>query len=313
MDKKQIDKVLSNQANAADAKEVAHWFGTPEGQLDLSARIDTDWEAMTRTHTRTHTDAPVRGHKGKWGRRIARVAAAIVLLLAGGAVGQVIVYSLQPEAEMREVYTQRGEQLQVMLPDGTKVHLNSGSRLTFPSRFGAKQRAITLIGEAYFEVTKDKHHPFVVELQESSVQVLGTRFNVSAYADEMVRVALDEGKVRFCSDRQEVTMKPGELLCYSRDDGRLVVLRSQDTHLASAWKAHRIEVHDMPLKELTNLLARRYDVTFAVQDEACYENLFSLSMSDDDLRAVINNMVYMSPIKAQYDTANRIVTISKRN
>ena len=309
MDKKLIDKVLLNQGDPTESRKVARWFGSPEGQLDLSSRIDAEWEALNNNQ---QTSAPSHSKKSHWRRALMYAAAVVLLLLMGSVVGQLINTAVQPDVEMREVCVQRGEQLQVMLPDGTKVYLNSGSRIAFPSRFDEKQRTITLAGEAYFDVTKDKHHPFIVEMSESSIEVLGTRFNVSAYTDETVRVALDEGKVRFHSPQQDVTMRPGEVLCYNRSNGRLTVQNNQDTRMASAWTSHRLEVQDMPMRDLINILSRRYDVTFAVQDEACYENSFSLSMSDSDLRSIIRNMVYMSPIRAQYDPENRVVTISNR-
>lgn len=309
MDKKTINNVLNNQATAPEAREVARWFATPKGQLDAASRMDADWDQLVRgaqaRAQRSNKEHSLRKH-------INRVAAVLLLLFIGGATFQLVQLRHQPAVEMRNVCAERGRQMQVMLQDGTMIYLNSGSHILFPSRFTEANRTISLVGEAYFEVAKDPDHPFIVELNGVSIEVLGTSFNVYAFPDEPLRVSLDEGAVLFHSANQDVRMPPGETLSYNPQNEQITLTRKTDTNLASAWKAHRIEVTDMPMRELTNMLSRRYDVHFAISDEECYENTYSLSMSDTDLRSIIHNMVYVSPIRAQYDAENRVVTISKR-
>lgn len=318
MEKKIIDKVLDNQGTQEEARKVAQWFGTPEGQLDAASRMDAEWEALVSERDAreqsAHADDTHVINKGHniW-RYINRVAAVILLILIGGAAFQMVKHYNQPAVEMREVVAQNGEQIKVMLQDGSCVHLNSGSRVSFPAVFKGATRTISLVGEAYFEVSKDARHPFIVDLSDASVEVLGTSFNVSAYDNELLRVSLDEGSVMFHGARQQVKMRPGETLTYNRDDEVAILSRRHDTQLASAWKNHRIEVNEMPMTDLINLLSRRYDVTFVVEDESCYENIYSLSMSDNDLHNVINNMAYVSPVRVNYDAENKVVTIQKKN
>lgn len=105
----------------------------------------------------------------------------------------------------------RGGEFTMTLADGTRVWLNSESELHFPLQFGGEQRIVQLTGEAYFEVAKDAAHPFVVEVCDSKIQVLGTGFNVRSYSEEgQIVTTLVEGAVCFESIEDRVILKPGE-------------------------------------------------------------------------------------------------------
>jgi len=137
---------------------------------------------------------------------------------------------------MTSVATPRGGQYQITLPDGTKVWLNAASNLSFPSTFqGLGNRKVELSGEAYFEVAKDKKHPFIVLTEKQEVEVLGTHFNINSYADETsTKTTLLEGSVRVSlgsrhlDDRRDLLNSTGKglnskdkrSLPYGRDDGK---------------------------------------------------------------------------------------------
>jgi len=106
--------------------------------------------------------------------------------------------TVQNNNRLQKLITPKGGQYQVILPDGSKVWLNSASTLSFPQQFTAsRNRKVLLAGEAYFEIAKDKNHPFIVESGNQKIQVLGTHFNVNAYADEKnIKTTLLEGSVK---------------------------------------------------------------------------------------------------------------------
>ncbi|HEU4633185.1 MAG TPA: FecR family protein, partial [Flavisolibacter sp.] len=112
------------------------------------------------------------------------------------------------------ISTPRGGQYQVILPDGTNVWLNAASSLRFPTAFSGTERKVELDGEGYFEVAKNAKMPFIVQLAEASIQVLGTHFNVMAYNDEAdIKTTLLEGSVKINAEAgtdQEKLLKPGE-------------------------------------------------------------------------------------------------------
>ena len=119
--------------------------------------------------------------------------------------------SLSVELQYNILRVPRGGEYSVVLGDGTLVCLNSESELRYPVRFDGEERQVFLRGEGYFEVTKDPDHPFVVEVENARIEVLGTTFNVCSYEEEeRVVTTLVEGMVRLSSENQSVVLIPNE-------------------------------------------------------------------------------------------------------
>ncbi|MDP4201230.1 MAG: DUF4974 domain-containing protein [Bacteroidota bacterium] len=167
----------------------------------------------------------------------------------------------------------RGSVKQSILPDGTKVWLNSGSSLAYKgSSFNNKIRKVTLTGEAYFEVTKNPSRPFVVRGNEVSVKVLGTKFDVRSYReDTKVNVTLMEGSVRL-TDSQEVpsdlcTLKPDQQASLNKQSGKLVV-KQVDASKANEWMRGNLLFDDEELDQIAHCIEREYNVTVKFKDDA---------------------------------------------
>ena len=154
------------------------------------------------------------------------------------------------EVAFNTMSTPRGGQYQLSLPDGSKVWLNSESSITYPVVFAAQERKVKITGEAYFEVAKDKTKPFRVETGDMEVEVLGTHFNVKAYADEgPTKTSLLEGSVKI--DKQ--ILKPGQAFM----NGRIVPTNvDQDV----AWKNGIFNFNNQNLSQVMKELARWYDL-----------------------------------------------------
>lgn len=156
--------------------------------------------------------------------------------------------------------TPNGGHYKVVLADGTKVWLNAASQLKYPADFkNLKERKIELMGEAYFEVTKDPAHPFIVQTDDQQIRVLGTHFNVNAYHDDGgSKTTLLEGSIRAVGKYAEVMIKPGQQVI-SSTTGQLNV-NDADTELAVAWKNDQFMFESEPVRPLMKKLARWYDV-----------------------------------------------------
>lgn len=167
------------------------------------------------------------------------------------------------DQELLTVSTPRGGTYQVTLPDGTKVWLNAASSVKFSSSIGTakdKYRKIELVGEAYFEVAKDKSHPFIVDSKGQQVTVLGTHFNISSYDDDhVVKTTLLEGSVKI----NEAILKPGEQSVLT---GKQLKIVSADLETAMAWKNGDFIFKGEDFKTTMRKIARWYDVE--VQYEA---------------------------------------------
>jgi len=158
--------------------------------------------------------------------------------------------------QFNTVETPRGGQYELILLDGTKVWLNASSKLVYPVSFsGTGARRVELTGEAYFEVAKDKTHPFKVISAGQEVEVLGTHFDINSYADEpVVRTTLLEGSVRVNGN---TVLKPGEQSVLS--DGKLNV-RSVNTDHVTDWKNGEFVFDNESLPSILRKVSRWYNV-----------------------------------------------------
>ncbi|MBF9252688.1 DUF4974 domain-containing protein [Pontibacter sp. 172403-2] len=194
------------------------------------------------------------------------------------AGGQLTYTKAEPSAsegvaESRTYYntiqTPNGGQYQVILPDGSKVWLNAGSSLRYPTRFNGKERKVALTGEAYFEVVKNKNMPFLVTSREQVVEVLGTHFNINSYADEaFMKTTLLEGSVKVWlqgTSRPEL-LEPGQQAVI-RYGGNAIAVQPVDVEEAVAWKNGYFMFVDEDLKSIMRRLARWYDVDVVYQGD----------------------------------------------
>ncbi len=172
------------------------------------------------------------------------------------------------------IVPERGEYFAV-LNDGTKVWMNSGSELVFPTRFRGDRREVKLKGEAYFEVVSNKQKPFYVQTEEATVMVLGTAFNVLAYREDgRVEVALLRGKVSFDVKEEEFLLEPGEIATWEQKTGNTTV-REGNVQAIVDWTSGRFNFEDISLVELAAKLERWYGVKFVFGDEASKALRFS--------------------------------------
>ena len=175
----------------------------------------------------------------------------------------------------------RGGEFTMTLADGTRVWLNSESELHFPLQFGGKQRKVQLTGEAYFEVAKDAAHPFVVEVCDSKIQVLGTGFNVRSYSEEgQIVTTLVEGTVCFESIEDRVILKPGEQSILDKE-GRLQK-RAVEVYPFVAWKEGRFIFRKQRLEDIMVMVSRWYNVEVYFEDDESKEITFSGGMMRND-------------------------------
>lgn len=165
-----------------------------------------------------------------------------------------------------ELIIPKGGEYQVMLADGTKVWLNSASRLIYPQSFMGKERRVVLSGEAFFDVAHDAERPFIVETSRMNVKVLGTRFNVNDYDDnEEVSTTLVNGSVEIVSGGQEVfRLVPGEQ-AYGKENN--LEKREVNVRLYTSWIDGKFLFNNTELEEIAKQISRWYDVEIFFSSE----------------------------------------------
>jgi len=189
--------------------------------------------------------------------RIVSSAAAILILgiMSWGT------YVYMSPADILTVSTLAETKL-VELPDGSRVTLNRYSTLSYPEKFKTGNREITLTGGAYFAVSKDADHPFIVQTGAVDVRVLGTEFNVEAYPrDELIKTTLFEGSVAFeAKEGENLILVPGESAVY--DKVAKSVAKAQNSQSADeiAWQDGALIFSELPLKEVIRQLSNRFNV-----------------------------------------------------
>ena len=161
------------------------------------------------------------------------------------------------ELAYNTISTPRGGQYQIMLPDGSKVWLNAQSSLKFPTHFSGAQRAVMLTGEGYFEVAKDKAHPFKVGVNNMEIEVLGTHFNIMGYQDEGVTATtLLEGSVKVIKGNVQQMIVPGQQAMVKQD----IKVKNVNVNEAVEWKNGNFNFAHEKLESIMRKIARWYDV-----------------------------------------------------
>lgn len=214
--------------------------------------------------------------------------------------GDELVYQLNGEIRgtddtqlYNELAIPKGKQFKLILPDGTKVWLNTASTLRYPVRFAKHERRVILTGEAYFDVTADKSKPFFVQCKESEISVTGTQFNVSAYADESeVKTTLVEGRVAVSYRDQRIQLQPGDQVISNKSDTPMKKVRT-DLDLATAWK-DGFFVFDQPLEEVTRMLARWYDLQIGMDGDLPQKRVAGRFSRKRDFREILNYLSQLS-------------------
>ncbi len=231
--------------------------------------------------------------------------------------GEVLDYSRRKKEKgfkslaLNQLKVPYGRVFQIILPDGTKVHLNSGSILQYPDNFieGGK-RVVSLVGEALFDVSKDKKHPFIVKTKHVDVRVLGTKFNVMAYPeDEIVSTVLVEGLVQLQSKKKLNTkLYPGERAIISKLEEHETKVDKVDTSIHTAWVNGDIVFQHMVFANILKKLERHYNVSITNNNNKLAKEKFTASFDTESIDQVLNS--FSKNYKFEFVTEGKNITIN---
>ena len=194
-----------------------------------------------------------------------------------------------PDNSITTISCAYGDKTSITLPDSSRVWLNSGSKLTFSSDFKHGPRKVSLEGEAFFAVMKDKRHPFRVKTADVNIEVLGTSFNVKAYPDErLVSTTLVEGSIKISSLYQNTGIKPNQRVVFSKENKEMVIEELSDTAMDTEWKDGRLVFRNESLEELAPKLRRWFDVDIVFADEQVKKRKFTGVLKRESILEVIS-------------------------
>jgi len=190
------------------------------------------------------------------------IAAATVL-----AIGFLLLNSKQPAPQNIVFNAPYGQPTLITLPDSSKIELQPGSRIAYPSSFTGKIRSVTLLsGEVFFAVKHDASKPFIVKSAGGEIKVLGTRFNVrNLKSAALMEVTLTQGKISFQAKNSPLTMLlPGERILFNKTLQRTTEVARIDTNAIMAWKSGLIKFSNTPMPQVLETLENRYGLRFKV-------------------------------------------------
>ena len=245
-------------------------------QKDLNIHV---MPRAAKERTRRQIDEKIKKDIRRiWFKRASTIAASILIPVL--IISTVYFYKEMDHYKQipNIVSVNKGQRAGITLPDGTIVHLNSESKLTYTPDFNGKLREVVLEGEAFFEVTPNKEKPFIVKTSVFDVEVLGTSFNVSVYNDEnIVETALMEGKVKLTMQgcpSKPVYLTPSQKFIYSRSDRQgTISIMEGDTELA--WKQGILAFSAEPLEEVFRKIELWYGVTMHYDKESLVNDNFT--------------------------------------
>lgn len=200
-----------------------------------------------------------------------------------------------------EIKIPYGKTFEVTLSDGTKVFMNAGSSLKYPVQFiKGGNREVVLEGEAFFDVTKDKKHPFIVKTRGVDVKVLGTKFNVSSYKEDAdINTVLVEGSVSLCNTgmpNSDMMLVPGEKGTWNSQKTAITV-KKVDTRIYTEWLTGEIVFRKTAFKDIIIKLERSYNVTISINKIELLEKEFNASFNKN-IESIEDVLTAMSKIQS---------------
>ena len=284
-----IAKYLGGQASEDDTRKLLEWIEEDEQNRELFFQIKAAWDNLgalkiyfnpdkewKKLHRRINKIRRLN-YQGFW-IRFSQIAAVFIIAFAVGWFVKTQLTKERGESWLR-VTVPTGQVTQLTLSDSSIVWLNSESTLRYPSDF-SEQRNVLLSGEAYFDVKEDKEHPFTVKTDYMNVQVMGTRFNVKAYRDDVeFQATILDGQVSLrdgISNKARSILYKGDQASFNRSNNKLSVLQlTENPERSIGWIKGRYEFHDQPLSQILNFASRWYDIKFVVKDKELKNTRFT--------------------------------------
>ncbi len=308
-----IIKYLEGRASENEQQKLLKWVRNKENQLVFN-NYRLEWknslkrdqlpvgskEVWNKIQAQLLQRGSDKWQKSKGIQRFLRVAAIVFFIINIGGLALILSLRNNSQEYFTSVIAENGQISKVELPDGSIVWLNSGSKITYNNNFATENRNVNLVGEAYFQVTKNKELPLIVNCEELKVKVLGTHFNVMAYTNRKdVKVTLEEGSVELLNgDLKAFSHKliPGELGSFNKISKKLSVSKV-NTFKYTSWKQGIINIYDQSLEELAKRLEIHYNQTFELAENVKSFH-FTFTIRNESLDEVIELMEKISPIKA---------------
>ncbi len=319
-----IDRYFQGKINDNESRELNQWLALSPDHMaqfddfkerwrgsEHSLNIDENWKiVITKIQRLEQLEMQLKPKKRINNWRIV-AAASILLFIAVSAwwLSQNKEYNVEVASFVFE--TPRGQRSKITLPDSSVIWLNADTKLEVIS-LTSNQRLVSLIGQAHFDVNRNKKTPFIVKTRDYNITVLGTIFDVMAYADiNRTVTTLYEGKVRIDSEGGAVELKPGEQAIWQNN--RLKHVEAGEGVHTGEWVNNTFSFDKVPLDELLMRLGRWYDIEFEYNQDDLQELVFSGTFKNQEsVWQVLDVIKLYTPIDYTRKNINQIQIIRKQ-
>ncbi len=293
-----IVKFLSNELDSDEVLEFDRWIRESENHQQELEKAKKIWDmaasesqndeytdkAWKRLHQRIHeVDGTGFSRRRQYISFSWKIAASVLVLLG---LGFMLYFMVHVQSDTREITTLTDKILKpVILPDGTRVYLNSGTKIRYSSEF-KNHRKVQLSGEAFFNVTHDTNHPFTVQTSNAQIIVVGTSFNVSASTDS-VEVVVESGIVKLSSRNinNEISLTKGNSGKYIANINQLIKTSEADIN-SLAWKTNVITFNNVDLNYVSKTLVRLYHKPIYFENDKLKFLKLNATYKDLDLEGI---------------------------
>ncbi len=334
MKKELLIKYISDNANKAEQKLVQEWIKEKESNLSYFIELKTLWMQLNIPQERASAEdmlmldgifnkkktAIPKVERTKTTTHIIRygVVACIALLLGvsfyllynkfnstneiSNPTEHRVELSMLPIEQKHTLYTNKGVKGSVDLPDGSKVWLNSDSKITYPDRFEGNTREVEMSGECYFEVASDSLKPMIISTNKNfQVKVLGTKFNIRAYDNDLeAKATLIEGSIEIIKDNNAKDILAAKLqpsqsyIAYNSKKAATVEV--VDTTKQLAWTKGILIFEQTPIEEVIKELERWHGTEFVIKDKEVLKNKFTAEFNSESIVQIMEMLKYCSLI-----------------
>ena len=311
-----LHKFYKGSITDPELKELFFWLNSEKGSQEYENLSNKKWLLgefktvedidLNTLFPRIETKMKEKHHLGTK-HYLVRIRNAAAIFILGLMFPVVYYFAMNPKDPRQVVYLKESisneKVKKLILPDSTAVWLMSGSTISYPSDFtGSNFRNIEVSGEAFFSVAKDPLHPFILNLGEIGLKVMGTSFNVMNYGDEdQIQVVLKSGKVdlfkgQYSPENQLVHLNPGQLVVYKKDNPKFLI-SDVDVAKYTSWTEGILLFHDDPLSDVLKKIGRWYNIDIEINDPAVFNFPFTATIKNENLDQLIDLLQYSTPFK----------------
>jgi ferric-dicitrate binding protein FerR (iron transport regulator) len=308
---KKITAYLNGELSDKEADEVINWYNQSDESKKELDRLEIIWnlagrldlmEKIDKQKAKSIISSRIEPLQSRWKlylKHFQKVAAILIFPVMLLSVWLLFFHSEKEFSTKQEFVAAYGIRSTLILPDGSKVWLNSGSKLNYGEDFNQDHRTVYLTGEAFFNVTSNKAKPFDVVTEHFTVRAVGTEFNVFAYGGSEFETSLEKGSVQLFKSRQTgkeplLEMKPGQRALF--EQGQMTILEGDVTRF-SAWREGKLIFKNTSMQEAIPKLERWFNVDIKLKDSELMKYQFTAIFKNETIQQALEMLSFSSPIQ----------------